>query len=58
MEEMFSVKKSDIMKDTEVDPASSNICEMSSMIFRHGCITDAANKYFRLGIGKILTLSR
>jgi hypothetical protein len=58
MEEMFSVKKSDIMTETGMDPASSNICEMTPMIFRHGCITDAANKYFRLGIGIILTLSR
>jgi hypothetical protein len=36
MKEMFSLKKSDIMRETGGDPASSNICEMSPMIFRHG----------------------
>jgi hypothetical protein len=52
MEKMLSVKRSDIMRKPNADPAIANPQNSLPMVFGHGCITDAANKYFRNGLGK------
>lgn len=49
MRQMFSVYRNDI-----IDQEDSSKIESIPMIFNHGCITDAAHKFFSTGKGKLL----